>query len=63
LTCLKHDIEKLIGKWRRSADSLAMSHPAWSSHFFDSALELERMLDANNRTGSDTERENGAAAT
>ena len=34
----------LVAQWRRSADSLSSSDPAWSSHFHDCANELERLL-------------------
>jgi hypothetical protein len=33
----------LVAQWRKSADSLASSNPAWSSHFYDCALELDRL--------------------
>ncbi len=38
-------IRPLAARWRQSATHLAFTHPAWSSHFFDCAAELERLLD------------------
>ena len=35
----------LVAQWRRGAEHLASSNPQWSSHFFDCALELERLID------------------
>jgi hypothetical protein len=34
----------VLPQWRKSADSLASSNPAWSSHFYDCALELDRLI-------------------
>lgn len=35
---------QLVGQWRDAADSLRSTNAAWSSHFYDCANELERLL-------------------
>jgi hypothetical protein len=37
-------IRPLVAQWRKSAESLESSHPQWSSHFYDCALELDRLI-------------------
>lgn len=37
---------QLVGQWRDAADSLKSTNAAWSSHFYDCANELERLLAA-----------------
>jgi len=39
-------IRPLIARWRRTGGSLAASHPAWASHFYDCANELEHLIAA-----------------
>lgn len=34
----------LVDQWREGAKRLASSNPAWSSHFYDCANELERLI-------------------
>jgi len=35
---------QLVAQWREAADSLKSTNAAWSSHFYDCANELERVL-------------------
>jgi hypothetical protein len=37
-------ISSLVGQWRTAGEHLASSNAAWSSHFYDCANELERLL-------------------
>jgi hypothetical protein len=39
-------ISALVSRWREAAASLAESNALWSSHFYDCASELERVLEA-----------------
>lgn len=41
----REQFRTLVTRWREAADSLASSNPAWSSHFYDSANELEALID------------------
>ena len=34
----------LVAQWRKSAEAVASSSPQWSSHFYDCALELDRLI-------------------
>ena len=38
-------LRSLVAQWRKSAESLASSNPGWSSHFYDCALDLERLIE------------------
>ena len=35
---------RLVTQWRTAADALKSTNAAWSSHFYDCANELERLL-------------------
>lgn len=37
-------IRPLVAQWRHAAEHLAESNALWSSHFYDCALELERLI-------------------
>jgi hypothetical protein len=40
----QYRIRLLVGRWRTAAESLAGSNALWSSHFYDCANELDRLL-------------------
>jgi hypothetical protein len=61
---LRDALRRLIEAWQLSAEAMRESHPLWSSHFCDCALELEGVVNRNpdDSTRRDAQRPDGAAA-